>query len=82
MKPLKYLLTLLVFVTFVNGCKQKTSAEYTPLVNNPDLYHDCVNKLTDVIVHDIFSPPVASRIYSYANLAGYEALVSGEKDML
>lgn len=81
MKPLKNLLTLVLIVLFANGCKQKTSAEYIPLVNNPDFYHDCVNQLTDVIVHDIFSPPVASRIYSYANLAGYEALISGEKDM-
>lgn len=81
MKPLKNLLTLLLIVLFANGCKQKTSAEYTPQVNNPDFYHDCVNQLTDVIVHDIFTPPVASRIYSYTNLAGYEALVSGEKDM-
>jgi hypothetical protein len=31
--------------------------------------------LTDVIVHDIFSPPVASRIYAYANIAAYECLV-------
>lgn len=31
-------------------------------------------KLTDVIVSDIFTPPVASRIYAYANIAAYEAL--------
>ena len=28
--------------------------------------------LTDVIVHDIFSPPVASRIYVYPSIAAYE----------
>lgn len=81
MKPLKTLLTLVLILLFANGCKQKTSAEYTPQVNNPNFYHDCVSQLTDVIIHDIFTPPVASRIYSYATLAGYEALVSGEKDM-
>ena len=31
--------------------------------------------LTDIMVHDIFSPPVASRIYLYANVAAYETLV-------
>lgn len=31
-------------------------------------------KLTDVIVADIFTPPVASRIYAYANIAGYEGI--------
>jgi hypothetical protein len=31
--------------------------------------------LSDVIITDIFTPPVASRIYSYPNIAAYEALV-------
>lgn len=31
--------------------------------------------VTDVMVHDIFSPPVASRIYLYTNVAAYETLV-------
>ena len=34
--------------------------------------------LTDVIIHDIFSPPVASRIYVYANIAAYEILVKAD----
>jgi hypothetical protein len=33
--------------------------------------------LTDVMVHDIFSPPVASRIYVYSSIAAYETMVSG-----
>ncbi|HEY5691205.1 MAG TPA: vanadium-dependent haloperoxidase [Cyclobacteriaceae bacterium] len=33
-----------------------------------------MSQLTDVIVHDIFSPPVASRIYAYASVAAYEVL--------
>ncbi len=31
-------------------------------------------KLTDVIVADIFTPPVASRIYAYSNIAAYEGV--------
>jgi hypothetical protein len=30
--------------------------------------------LTDVIVADIFTPPVASRIYAYSNIAAYEGI--------
>jgi len=30
--------------------------------------------LTEAIVHDGFSPPVASRIYAYCNVAGYESV--------
>ncbi len=80
MKSPKSFFIFILLVLFSNACKQKTAAEYTPQINNPDFYHACVNQLTDVIVHDIFTPPVASRIYSYATLAGYEALVSGEKN--
>lgn len=31
--------------------------------------------LSAVILHDIFSPPVASRIYVYSNIAAYEAMI-------
>ena len=30
--------------------------------------------LTSIIIKDIFTPPVASRIYAYANIAAYEAM--------
>ncbi|MEM9918177.1 MAG: hypothetical protein AAF990_08780, partial [Bacteroidota bacterium] len=36
--------------------------------------HRSMQKLTDVIVHDIFSPPVASRIYAYPSIAAYEVM--------
>lgn len=42
--------------------------------NDPVLLQNSVKKLTDVIVYDIFSPPVASRIYAYTSLAAYEAI--------
>jgi hypothetical protein len=56
------------------ACRQQ--ADKAALAN-PELMHTSVRKLTDVIVHDIFSPPVASRIYVYASIAAYEALVPG-----
>lgn len=43
------------------------------------LLHRAEHNLTRVIVHDIFSPPVASRIYLYANAAAYETLVLGNE---
>lgn len=56
------------------ACKKTSPEEYGKVTNNPDLYHATLEKLTDVMIHDIFSPPVASRIYGYASLAGYEAM--------
>lgn len=44
---------------------------------NPDnvgILHENEDKLTETIIYDIFSPPVAARIYAYTALAQYEAV--------
>jgi hypothetical protein len=40
---------------------------------NPAFLHRSMKQVTDVIIEDIYSPPVASRIYAYVSIAGYEA---------
>jgi hypothetical protein len=47
---------------------------YSPIKISTDDYHNAVDKLTEVMIHDIFSPPTASRIYVYPNIAAYETL--------
>jgi hypothetical protein len=75
----KYLLITTIFL--LNSCKSdKKPEEYNQIVNNPNYYHNALNKLTDVMIFDIFSPPVASRIYSYSTLAAYEAMASGDAE--
>mgnify|MGYP006201924923 CR=1 FL=1 len=46
----------------------------------PDVHflHRAHEALTSVIIHDIFSPPVSSRIYLYAHVAAYETLVKAD----
>ncbi|WP_339893483.1 vanadium-dependent haloperoxidase [uncultured Algibacter sp.] len=39
-----------------------------------DEYFGTMDKLTEIMVHDIFSPPVASRVYVYPNIGAYEIL--------
>jgi len=56
---------------FLGSCNEKKPSK---ILVGAALQHYCVQKLTDVIVYDIFTPPVASRIYVYTNLAYYEAL--------
>ncbi|MFK7903618.1 MAG: vanadium-dependent haloperoxidase [Chitinophagales bacterium] len=70
------LLSLFVIV----GCQEVNNTDYKAAANNPIHYHHSVKKLTDVIVHDIFSPPQASRIYAYPNIAAYEVLRQGNGD--
>ena len=35
-----------------------------------------MQNLSDVIVYDIFSPPVASRVYLYPSIAAYELMAN------
>ncbi|KAA1244109.1 vanadium-dependent haloperoxidase [Aquimarina sp. RZ0] len=48
--------------------------EVKEIIITSDDYHKAIDKITEVMVHDIFSPPVASRIYNYANIAAYEVI--------
>ncbi|MBK9736243.1 MAG: vanadium-dependent haloperoxidase [Saprospiraceae bacterium] len=54
------------------SCKQENK-NFQQVASDPAILHQSVKALTDVIVHDIFSPPVASRIYAYASIGAYEA---------
>ncbi|MTE27299.1 vanadium-dependent haloperoxidase [Winogradskyella ouciana] len=67
---LKYYSILLGILFTCFSC----SKEQEPITITTDDYHAAVDKLTEVMVHDIFSPPVASRIYVYPNIAAYETL--------
>jgi hypothetical protein len=48
-------------------------ADWRSRTENAERAHQSIKQITDIIVHDIFSPPVASRIYTYVSVAGYEA---------
>ena len=54
---------------------EKWDDDATPL-------HRAEKAVTDVIVHDVFSPPVASRIYAYSNIAAYEVLVQSDNNYI
>jgi len=66
----------LSFVLFVSvsiwSCKSYNQ-DFKAATANTDYIHSSMKKLTDVIIHDIFSPPVASRNYVYPSIAAYEA---------
>jgi hypothetical protein len=64
----------LIIVGLVMSCTSN-SGEYKAKVQDPEFLHRSLKMITDVIVHDIFSPPVASRIYAYASIAAYEAII-------
>ncbi len=72
MKLIKMVCVVLIIVSGV-GCK-KYSTDYQEKAADATILHQSMKQLTDVIVHDIFSPPVASRIYVYPSIAAYEVM--------
>ncbi|MEP6513667.1 MAG: vanadium-dependent haloperoxidase [Parafilimonas sp.] len=60
-----------LFFLFFLSCKNRP-VNFNP--DNVEILHNNENKLTEIIIYDIFSPPVASRIYAYTSLAQYEAV--------
>lgn len=51
----------------------------TPIVLTAEDYHRSVDKVGQIMVHDIFSPPVASRVFAYPNVAAYEILAKNNQ---
>jgi hypothetical protein len=73
---MKRLFVVLLLVCGVSFSCSDDDSEWRIKIEQPDLLHRSVKQVTDVIVHDIFSPPVASRIYAYMSIAGYEAAIN------
>jgi len=71
-------LSLLAVTLFLFSCGEDVNPNFQEEIAKPEFYHRSVKQLTDVIVHDIFSPPVAGRIYAYSSIAGYEAVAAGD----
>jgi hypothetical protein len=72
MKAKIYTITA-VCLLFISCGKQKS------IVVTPDEYHAAIENVTQIMIHDIFSPPVASRIFVYPNVAAYEVIAQNSK---
>jgi hypothetical protein len=67
-----FLLMVLSFTLYSHAQVNAAADEDAQLLHHAQL------GLTDVIIHDIFSPTGASRIYAYSNMAAYEVLVQNQ----
>ena len=63
---------LFIILSIVYSCNINRDNKNS--ISDPILFHESVQNLTDIIVHDIFSPPVASRVYVYPTVAAYEII--------
>jgi hypothetical protein len=80
MKFSKFALFIFLNISLFPACKKhEKNTETTDDYSRRQLFV-WNKKLNDVIIKDIFTPPVSSRIYAYTNIAAYEALVPGNPD--
>lgn len=64
-----YLFLLVIF----SSCQPEE-----PIVITPDDFHNSTDKVVEIMIHDIFSPPVASRVFAYPFIASYEVIAQKE----
>ena len=76
----KKLLLILSLGLYFVSCKNTNDGKYKELAADANLMHECADQLTNVIVHDIFKPPVASRIYSNSFIAAYEVMCNANPE--
>ncbi|AFL83119.1 PAP2 superfamily protein [Belliella baltica DSM 15883] len=82
MRLLKNIYGVFVLAVMLFSCQPK---DYSNAISDGSYQFAAQNKLTEIIINDIFSPPVASRIYAYPAIAAYEVAVldrSGEYQTL
>ncbi|WP_439490474.1 vanadium-dependent haloperoxidase [Algoriphagus sp.] len=77
MRIVKFLLISGILLTAVS-CANQT--DYSQAIEDGHYLTEAQKRITEVIIHDIFSPPVAARIYSYASLAAYEVAAAVDND--
>ncbi len=71
--------TILIVATSC-GDKTTTPKDLKPIEITETHFTSAVDKITEIMVHDIFSPPVASRIYAYPNIAAYEIIAQTDEN--
>ena len=70
MKYIYRIASVLSLILLLTGCNSNKSKQMSDI----DIIHGNQDKLTQVIIYDVFTPPVASRLYVYSSLASYEAI--------
>lgn len=73
---LKNLFYILLTITVLTSCAKKEE----PIIVTATNFHETVDKVSAIMVHDIFSPPVASRVFAYPNIAAYEIIAQQDNN--
>ena len=78
MKIFNFFLIVTIFCFY--SCSETNNINYKEQLSDPELFQAAMQNLTDIVVYDIFSPPVASRVYLYPSVAAYEIMAYFNSD--
>lgn len=78
MKIFNFFLVVTIFCLY--SCSETNNINYKEQLSDPELFQAAMQNLTDIVVYDIFSPPVASRVYLYPSVAAYEIMAYFNSD--
>ena len=73
----QYIVFFLIFISGFSNAQQ-----WREKIEKADYIHDAIKQITDVMVYDIYSPPVTSRTYAYISVAAYETLIQNNDSFL
>ncbi len=69
MKKLVSISAIVAVFMLLHSCNSNSSVA---AIDEAEVLHQNQDQLTQVIIYDVFTPPVASRIYVYSSLASYD----------
>ncbi len=69
-----FTLSLFSLLFLLQSCTNNTP---TPVLASREI-NRVIDRMTDIMVHDITNPPLAARFYAYACLAGYEVVTQND----
>ncbi|AKQ45121.1 haloperoxidase [Rufibacter radiotolerans] len=67
-------LPFLLLILALWGCAERGQEKKQNLAFSSKQISQIIHRMTDVMVNDVTNPPLASRFFSYATLAGYEVV--------
>lgn len=74
MKKAFFLITVFIVVISGNGCNSKSHV----MLSSTDI-GKVLSQMTQLMIHDVTSPPLAARFFAYTCLAGYEVVSENDK---
>lgn len=79
-KIMKKNIPFLFFAFVLISCQSELDESYKAELYESEFFHRSMKKLTDIMVYDILSPPVATRNYTYPTVAAYEIMAQANPD--